>query len=82
MDDQWAFRGDTWPACNFHCVSLHTGASTEGHDVKESSREFETHIRGPDGVCSVVAGAYSEWIECGLRYGFKDVTGAWKARRR
>ncbi len=22
MDDQWAFRSDTWPACNFHCVSL------------------------------------------------------------
>jgi len=48
MDDQWAFRGDTWPACNFHCVSLHTGASTKGHDVRESSREFGTHIRGPE----------------------------------
>jgi len=22
MDDQWAFRSDTWKACGFHCVSL------------------------------------------------------------
>lgn len=22
MDDQWAFRGEAWSACQFHCVSL------------------------------------------------------------
>jgi ATP-dependent DNA helicase PIF1 len=22
QDDQWAFRSDTWEACNFHCISL------------------------------------------------------------
>jgi ATP-dependent DNA helicase PIF1 len=22
MDDEWAFRSDTWEACGFHCVSL------------------------------------------------------------